>query len=369
MINPPKRLLYGPGPTMVEPRVYEAMSKPIVGHLDPYFFSVVEEIRDGLRTVFGTTNPFTFAISGTGSAGMETAICNFVEPGTKVLVFANGFFCDRISDMGKRHGGEVVRHEKPWGETFDDQEARDVIRREKPHVVAYVQAETSTGVFTRGEAIAEAAHEIDALVIADTVTSLGTMPVEADKNGIDIAFSCTQKGMSCPPGLAPVTVSPRALEKLRARKRPADTWYLDLALLDEYYDGSHRYHHTAPISLFYALNEGLHIICEEGARNRWKRHHEAHLRLVKGLEGMGLIMFVPEPHRMWNLNTVRVPKGVDDMAVRKQLMAEHGIEVLGGFGPLAGKIFRIGLMGPLATPESTDFFLNAFGRALGHGMA
>ena len=350
---------------MVEPRVYEAMAKPVVGHLDPFFFSVVEDIRAGLRTAFGTSNPFTFAISGTGSAGMETAVCNFVDPGSKFLVFANGFFCDRIADMGKRHGGNVIRCEKPWGETFDEQEIRDAVQRERPQVVAFVQAETSTGVYNPGKAFADAAHEVDALVIADTVTSLGTMPVEVDRNGIDIAFSCTQKGMSCPPGLAPITVSPRALERLRARKRPADTWYLDLGLLDEYYDGSHRYHHTAPISLFYALHEGLNVINEEGIENRWERHRQAHLRLVKGLDQLGLSMLVPERNRLWNLNTPKVPEGVDDLAVRKELMAKHGIEVLGGFGPLAGKIFRIGLMGPLATSEGTDFFLEAFRGALG----
>jgi alanine-glyoxylate transaminase/serine-glyoxylate transaminase/serine-pyruvate transaminase len=364
MINPPKRLLYGPGPTMVEPRVYDAMAKPVVGHLDPYFFSVVEDIRAGLRTAFGTTNEFTFAISGTGSAGMEAAVCNFVEPGTKLLVFANGFFCDRIIEMGKRHGGNVIRCERPWGETFDDQEVRDAIRREKPQVVAYVQAETSTGVFNAGKAISQAAHEIDALVLTDCVTSLGTMPVDVDGNGIDVAFSCTQKGMSCPPGLAPITVSPRALERLRARKRSADTWYLDLGLLDEYYDGSHRYHHTAPVSLFYALHQGLTVIHEEGIKNRWKRHHEAHLQLIKGLESLGLTMLVPEGHRLWNLNTPKVPQGVDDVAVRKRLLANNSMEVLGGFGPLAGKIFRIGIMGPLATTEAVNEFLNAFEAAL-----
>jgi alanine-glyoxylate transaminase/serine-glyoxylate transaminase/serine-pyruvate transaminase len=364
MINPPKRLLYGPGPTMVEPRVYDAMSKPIVGHLDPYFFSVVEDIRAGLRTAFGTKNEFTFAISGTGSAGMEAAVSNFVEPGTKMVVFANGFFCDRITEMGNRHRANVIRCERPWGEVFEEQEVRDAIRREKPQVVAYVQAETSTGVFNAGKAIGEAAHEIDALVIADCVTSLGTMPVEADDNGIDIAYSCTQKGMSCPPGLAPITVSPRALDHLRARKRPSDTWYLDLGLLDEYYDGSHRYHHTAPVSLFYALHEGLQVINEEGIRNRWKRHHDAHLRLIKGLESLGLSMLVPEPHRLWTLNTPLVPKGVDDIAVRKRLLTNNDMEVSGGFGPLAGKIFRIGIMGPLATTPAVDEFLEAFRTAL-----
>jgi alanine-glyoxylate transaminase/serine-glyoxylate transaminase/serine-pyruvate transaminase len=357
---------------MVEPRVYEAMSQPVVGHLDPYFFQVVENVRAGLRLAFGTTNPWTFAISGTGSAGMETAVANFVEPGTKFAVFANGFFCDRLTEMGRRHGAEIARLEKPWGETFSPDEARDFIRKERPQVVAFVQAETSTGVYTPGKEIAEAAHEVGALVISDTVTSLGAMPVDVDANGIDIAYSCTQKGLSCPPGLAPITISDRALERLRARTRTIDTWYLDLKLLDEYYDGSHRYHHTAPISLFYALEEGLNVIREEGLERRQERHRKAHLRLVDGLQRLGLEMHVAEPHRLWNLNTPRVPAGVDDVAVRKYLMDNYGIEVLGGFGPLAGKVFRVGLMGPLATDEGTDSFLDAFSAALasvGHTVA
>jgi alanine-glyoxylate transaminase/serine-glyoxylate transaminase/serine-pyruvate transaminase len=349
---------------MVEPKVYQAMSQPIVGHLDPFFFTVVEEIREGLREVFGTKNFFTFAISGTGSAGMEAAVANFIEPGMKFAVMANGFFCDRITEMGKRHGAGVVRLEKPWGETFTEQEAREFIHRERPHVVAFVQAETSTGVYTPGKAIADAAHEVGALVIADTVTSLGAMPVEVDSNGIDIAYSCTQKGLSAPPGLAPITISDRALERLRSRTRPVDTWYLDLKLLDEYYDGAHRYHHTAPISLFYALNAALAAIREEGLANRLERHRRAHLRLVAGLETQGLMMHVAPPHRLWNLNTPRVPDGIDDAAVRKCLMNEHGMEVLGGFGPLAGKVLRIGLMGPLATDEGTDQLLNALAGAL-----
>ena len=364
MIQPPKRLLYGPGPTMVEPRVYEAMSQPIVGHLDPFFFSVNEDIRAGLREVFGTSNPFTLAISGTGSAGMEASVANFVEPGMKMAVLANGYFCDRLADMGRRHRAEVVRLDKQWGDTFGDDEVREFIQRERPHVVAFVQAETSTGVYTPGRAISAAAHDIDALVIADTVTSLGAMPVEVDSNGIDIAYSCTQKGLSVPPGLSPITVSPRALERLRARKALIDTWYLDLKLLDEYFEGPRRYHHTAPISLFYALHEGLAVIREEGVRNRWARHKTQHERLVKGLTDLGLKMNAAEGHRIWNLNTPRVPNGVEDAAVRKHLMERYGIEVSGGFGPLAGKIFRIGLMGPLATDEGTDRFLKAFSEAL-----
>jgi alanine-glyoxylate transaminase/serine-glyoxylate transaminase/serine-pyruvate transaminase len=349
---------------MVEPRVYEAMRQPIVGHLDPYFFTVVEEIRAGLREAFGTKNWFTFAISGTGSAGMETAVCNFVEPGTKFAVLANGFFCDRLTEMGKRHGAEVVRLEKPWGQGFEDAEVRDFFHRERPQVVGFVQAETSTGVYTPGKAIADAAHEVGALVIADVVTSLGAMPVEVDKNGIDIAYSCTQKGLSCPPGLAPITLSEQALERLRQRKRPADTWYLDLGLLDEYYDGSHRYHHTAPISMFYALNEALAAIRDEGLENRWERHRQAHEQAVTGFQSLGLEMLVPNGKRIWNLNTPKIPAGVDDTVVRKHLMEKYGMEVLGGFGPLAGKVFRVGVMGPLATEAGVASLLEAFEEAL-----
>src|SRR3974390_1962592 len=213
-IHPPNRLLFGPGPSQVHPRIYEAMAQPIVGHLDPYFFEVSQHSQRMLRHVFGTENEWTFVISATGSGGMETAVSNFVEPGTKVAVFAAGFFADRMTEMAKRHGGEIVRFEKPWGGAFGDAEAAEFIHREKPKVVMYVTAETSTGVFQKGEAICQAAHEVGALVIADCVTSLGAMPVHVDKTGIDIAYSCTQKGLSCPPGLAPITISPRAAEWL-----------------------------------------------------------------------------------------------------------------------------------------------------------
>ncbi|MBI4873819.1 MAG: alanine--glyoxylate aminotransferase family protein [Acidobacteria bacterium] len=359
-LAPPRRLLFGPGPTMVPERVYAAMSKPVVGHLDAYFFQVAEDVRNLLQTVFGTENAFTMAISGTGSAGMEAAVANFVEPGAKFAVLANGFFCDRISEMGKRYGGDLVRLEKPWGEAFSDQEAADFIRAQKPQVVGFVQAETSTGVFQASKAICDAAHEAGALVIADTVTSLGGMPVQIDANGIDIAYSCSQKGLSCPPGLAPITLSPRALEWLRARTTPRRTWYLDLKLLDEYYDGAHRYHHTAPISMFYGLREALVAIAEEGVENRWARHCRNHLALVAGFEAMGLRMLVAEGVRLWTLNTPRVPEGVDDLKVRKRLLAEHDIEVLGGFGPLAGKVFRVGLMGPLSSEDNVTMLLDAF---------
>lgn len=363
-LKPPRRLLFGPGPTMVEPRVYAAMSQPVVGHLDAYFFQVVEDIRTLLKTVFGTANEFNMAISGTGSAGMETAVANFVEPGARFAVFANGYFCDRISEMARRYRADVVRLEKPWGEWFTDQEAADFIRREKPQAVAFVQAETSTGVFQDGTAICAAAHEAGALVIADTVTSLGAMPVRVDETGIDVAYSCTQKGLSCPPGLAPITLSPRALERLRARTGTPQSWYLDLKLLDDYYDGAHRYHHTAPISAFYALREALLAVAEEGVENRWARHRKAHQAFVAGIEAMGLAMHVPAERRVWNLNTPRVPEGIDDLKVRKRLFGDYDMEVLGGFGPLAGKVFRVGIMGPLAGRESVLALLDAFDACL-----
>ncbi len=364
LLQPPFRLLFGPGPSMVDTRVYEAMSKPIVGHLDPYFFTVLEDVQKLLRVVFGTENAFTLAISGTGSAGMETAVSNFIEPGMKLAVFANGYFCDRISEMGKRHGAQLVRFEKPWGENFADDEATEFVRREKPHVVAYVHAETSTGALQPGNVICRAAHEVGALVIADCVTSLGAMPVNFDRTGIDIAYSCSQKALSCPPGLAPFALSERAMDWLKARTSPSRSWYLDLRLLYDYFTTSHRYHHTAPISLFYALRQALAIIAEEGVEERYQRHFRCHSSFVRGIEAMGLKMHVAPSRRIWNLNTVRVPAGIDDAKVRRRLLESNAIEIQGGFGPLAGKVFRIGIMGPLATEEYVRLLLTAFGCAL-----
>ncbi len=363
-VHPPQRFLFGPGPTQVHPRVYEAMAQPVVGHLDPYFFQISTDNERMLRNVFGTKNPLTFMVSGTGSAGMETAITNFIDSDTKVAVFANGYFCDRMTEMAKRQGANVVRLEKPWGEFFTADEAADFIRREKPQVVMYVMAETSTGVFDQGDIICQTAHEVGAIVIADCVTSLGAMPVEVDRTGIDVAYSCTQKGLSCPPGLSPITVSPRAAELLKQRTKPLRTWYFDIGLIADYLLESHRYHHTASATMFYALHEGLTLIEEEGLAERCQRHHDMHREFVKQINAMGMEMLVPEGHRIWNLNTVRVPAGVDDAKVRATLLNEHGIEIAGGFGQLAGKIFRIGIMGPLATPEHVSDFLTKFSDAL-----
>ena len=251
-------------------------SKPIVGYLDPFFFQVNEEVRTGLQQVFDTTNEFTLAISGTGSAGMEAAVSNFVDPGTKFLVFSAGYFAERIAEMGRRHGADLVRCEKPWGEVFTEDEAREAIQREKPQLVAFVHAETSTGALQIPLAITKPAHEAGALVIADCVTSLGAAPIHLDASGIDMAFSCTQKGLSCPPGLSPFSIGPRAEERLKARKTPNSVWYLDLKLLSEYYGTQRRYHHTAPVSNFYALREGLATILDEGVEQRFERHARMH---------------------------------------------------------------------------------------------
>jgi alanine-glyoxylate transaminase/serine-glyoxylate transaminase/serine-pyruvate transaminase len=354
----------GPGPSPVADRVYEALSRPIVGHLDSYFFEIVKDIHDLLDSVFGTQNNFTIAISGTGTAGMETAIANFVESGSKVAVFANGYFCDRISEMARRQGAALVRLEKPWGEAFDADEARRFILDQRPQVVGYVHAETSTGVVQDGTAICDAAHEVGALVIADTVTSLGNIPVNADRTGIDIAYSCSQKGLACPPGLAPVTISQRALSWLRNRSSLNRSFYLDLKLLDDYLLSAHRYHHTAPISMFYALREALVLIDEEGLEARYTRIEKNHKAFVAGIEAMGMRMHVAEGHRLYPLNTPRVPEGIEDAKVRKRMLDEDGIEILGGFGPLAGKVFRIGIMGAGSTRENVLLVLGSLERAL-----
>ena len=363
-LEPPTRYLFGPGPTMVDPRVYQALAKPIVGHLDPYFIQVMHDVQELLKTTYGAQNASTLVISATGSGGMEAAVTNFVETGAKFAVFANGYFSDRMTEMARRQGANVVRFEKAWGETYSDEEAAEFIRREKPKVVGYVHAETSTGALQPGHAICKAAHEVGALVIADCVTSLGGLPVEFDKTGMDIAYSCTQKGLSCPPGLSPLAISQRAMDWLRARTSPVRSWYFDLKLIHDYSTVSHRYHHTAPISMFYALREALLVIADEGIENRWARHRRCHELFVREIEAMGLGMHVPAAHRIPTLNTVSVPKGVDEGKVRKRLLDGPGIEIAGGFGPLAGKIFRIGVMGPLATEENVHFFVKEFKKAL-----
>ncbi len=363
-VQPPQRLLFGPGHSRVHPRVYAAMAQPIVGHLDPYFFEVNEQIRHALQHCWGTENEFTLVLSGTGSAGMEAAVANFVEPGAKFAIFVNGYFGERLSEMGRRHGANLIRFEKPWGEVFSDADAAALIHAERPDVVAFVNAETSTGAHQDGTGIAKAGREVGALSMADCITSLGGMPIGLDAMGVDVAYSGTQKALGCPPGLAPITCSPRAVEWLRARKSTPVTWYLDLKLLLDYYEKAHRYHHTAPISMFYALRESLAIIEEEGLEKRFARHHTNHLAFAAGVEKLSMPLLVEPGIRLWTLNTPRVPEGIDELKVRQSLMSKHGIEIAGGLGPLAAKVFRIGTMGYGSTAENVKLLLESLEEAL-----
>jgi len=364
-IAPPKRLLYGPGPSMVEPRAYEAMSQPVLGIFDPYQLEVLDDIRVGLRTVFGTQNQATFPVPAGGSGAMEAALANFIVPGSKIAVFAAGHFADRITIMARRLRANVVRLERPWGQVFTAEEAGPFIERERPDLVAFVQAETSTGAYQSGRAIVPAARAVNALVITDCVTSLGAMPVELDEIGIDVAFSCSQKGLSCPAGLSPVSISPRAWEQLESRAEEPFTWYLDLRLMAKYFDPPRVYHHTPSSPLYYAMHESLAVIEEEGLRNRWERHRLANERLIAGLIKLGFDPLVARPEdRIWHLTTVTPPAGVNPAALQQRLLREHDIEIAGGLGELAGKILRIGTMGPLATDESVDLLLRAVSACL-----
>lgn len=356
----PRRLLYGPGPSMVDPRVLKAMANPAVGIRDPHFLQLIAEIQTGLRETFGTTNRITFPLPTTGSGGMEAAVGNFVYPGCKFAVFSAGHFAERISEMGRRQRANVVKLEKPWGQVFTASEAEQFIEREKPDVVAFVTAETSTGAYQSGRAIVPAAQKAGALVIADAVTSLGAMPVELDALGIDVSFSCSQKGLSCPAGLSPISVSPRAWEWLGGRIEELFTWYLDLRLHAKYFEPPHAYHHTPSPTLFYALHQALAAIEEEGLQARWDRHQQAGTRLMSGLQKLGFSPVVPEAeNRVWHLAVVTPPAGVSEAQIRDRLMDKFDIEIAGGLGQFAGKVLRIGSMGPLANDADVDSLLEA----------
>jgi alanine-glyoxylate transaminase/serine-glyoxylate transaminase/serine-pyruvate transaminase len=359
-LNVTPRILLGPGPSMVAPRVLNAMSSPTIGHLDPEFLTVMKEVQEMLRFVFQTENELTVPISGTGSAGMEAALSNFIEPGDNVLVAVLGYFGERLFEMAGRYGAQIDRIERPWGEVFDADEIKTALSQKKYKLLALVHAETSTGVLQHSIAeIAEAAHQQGALVVMDTVTSLGGLPVEIDKWGVDVAFSATQKSMSGPPGLAPVTISPRAREVLRNRSTPVGNWYFDLSLLEKYWGDERTYHHTAPINMNYALRESLRLVVEEGLEERFARHRANAEMLWSGLEDLDLSLMVPEKHRLTTLTTPVVPPGVDALVVRQQLLNNYNVEIAGGFGPLAGKIWRIGLMGYSSRPENVLLLLAA----------
>lgn len=357
--NPSPRVLLGPGPSDVAPRVLAAMGYPLLGHLDPEFVALMDETQGLLRQVFRTENRLTMAVSGTGSAGMEAVVVNLIEPGDRMLVCVNGVFGGRMVDVAQRAGAEVTAIERPYGEVFDPDEVRAAVKKTSPKLVGIVHAETSTGAWQPVEEIARIAHDAGAMIAIDTVTSLGGVPVEIDAWGIDAAYSGTQKCLSCPPGLAPVTFNARAAEIIANRKTKVQSWYLDMQMIQKYWGGDRVYHHTAPISMNYALREALALVIEEGLDARHARHKLNARALASGLGAMGLDYATAEGHRLPQLHCVLIPEGVDDLAVRKRLLADWGIEIGGGLGSLKGKAWRIGLMGYNSRPANVTLFLAA----------
>lgn len=362
--RPPRRVLLGPGPSPVEDRVLEAMAAPVLGHLDPLFLRCMDDIQEMLRYVFETGNRVTVPISATGSAGMEAALVNIIEPGDEVVVCIHGVFGERMADIIGRAGGKPVIVRAEWGQSIDNRKIKLALESSKACAVSIVHAETSTGVLQDLTGLAELAHEKGALLIVDAVTSLGGHPVGVDRNGIDVCYSGTQKCLGAPPGLSPITFSERALERVRARKTKVQSWYLDITMVEKYWGSERTYHHTAPISMNYALREALRIVCDEGLEARWQRHELNHRALVAGVEAMGLGMNVAPEHRLWSLNAVRVPEGVDDARIRGRLLNDSNIEIGGGLGPLKGKIWRIGLMGSGSSRQNVLLVLEALHSAL-----
>ncbi|MFN2142698.1 MAG: pyridoxal-phosphate-dependent aminotransferase family protein [Candidatus Promineifilaceae bacterium] len=364
-LDMPPRLLLGPGPSNAHPRVLQAIAMRQVGHLDPSFIQVMDDVQDLLRYVWQIKDGFTLAISGTGSAAMEAAIANTVEPGDIVLIGVIGYFGERMVEIARRYGAEVHVIEKPWGEAFTTAELYSAVEKYRPAVLGLVHGETSTGVMQPLEEIGDLCHEFDCLLLVDAVTSLATAPFLFDEWKIDIAYSCSQKGLSCPPGLGPLAFGPRALDKIKNRTAPVRSWYLDINLLIDYWDGnSRRYHHTAPINMNYALREGLRLVAEEGLKTRWARHLEIAEFFWDGLAKLGLSCHAPRELRLPALTTVRVPEGVSAAAVARQLLLDYNIEVAGGFGQLAGKVWRVGLMGFNSRRENAMLLLDALGRVL-----
>jgi len=362
---PPDRTLMGPGPSEVHPRVLRAAGTPLVGHLDPAFVEIMDEVQDLLRYVFRTDNQWTIPVSGTGSASMEAAIGNLTEPGDTVLVPGNGYFGERMAEMVRRAGGDVVTVEAPWGEPLDPADVADAFDQHQPDLFGFVHAETSTGALQPDvPELTGIAHDHDALVIADTVTSLGGVELRVDEWNVDVAYAGPQKCLSCPPGASPLTLSDRAMDKVLAREEPVRSWYLDLSLLQEYWGEERAYHHTAPITNVYALREALRLVAEEGIEARWERHEQVASALKAGVEAMGLALNPEDDYWLPSLNAVRLPEGVDDGAVIDALLDDHDIEVAGGLGDLAGDVLRIGCMGHSARPTNVFALLAGLGDAL-----
>lgn len=357
-------LLMGPGPSCVPPEVYSALSRKTLGHLDPYFLQIMEELKEMLRIIMNTRNNLTIPISGTGSAGMEAAFVNLIEPGDRVLILINGVFGMRMQDVATRLGARVDALEFPWGTPVITDEVQKKIKSDSYKIVAVIHAETSTGVRNPIEEIGSILKGKETIYLVDTVTGLGGIEVRMDDWNIDVLYSGTQKCLSCPPGLAPLSFSEKAMERLNARKTRVPNWYLDLTMIANYWGQKRVYHHTAPVNMLYGLYQALLLILEEGAENVFRRHMEAHEVLVEGLERLGLKMLVEEPWRLPMLNAVCIPEGIDELSIRQRLRNEHKIEIGGGLGPLSNKIWRIGLMGHTARKNNVDRLLDSLKKVL-----
>ncbi len=358
-------MLLGPGPSDANPRVLTVMTTPLLGHLDPQFLEIMGETQEMTRQVYRTKNRLTFPISATGTAGMETCLVNLVEPGDRVIIATMGYFGNRMVEIAERTRAEVKVLKQEWGKVFDLNVLREEIKQFRPKVLGIVHAETSTGALQPMEELGKICHEFDTMLIADCVTSLACTPLEVDKWEIDAAFSCSQKGLGCPPGLSPITFSDRAVATLKSRKTKVQSWYFDLTLIDSYWgSGDRAYHHTGPISMVYALREGLRIVLEEGLEARWARHYRNHHALRAGLEALGMEYTADKANQLPQLNAVRIPTGVDDLAGRRQLLADFGIEIGGGLGDFKGKAWRIGIMGHNSKPANVLLVLAALEQVL-----
>jgi alanine-glyoxylate transaminase/serine-glyoxylate transaminase/serine-pyruvate transaminase len=364
-LAPPQRLMMTPGPSSVDPRIYRALAAPIVGHLDPFFKTCMSETQELMRQVFKTQNRITMPMSASGSGGIETAIVNTLEPGDEAIVCVNGYFSDRMYEVACRTQAKVTKVEAPLGRAVDPEDVRRAAGGRKIKIVGLAQGETSTGVVTNLAGFRKVADELGALLIVDAVASLAAVPLHVDKERLDIVFSGSQKALSAPPGMSPITVGPRAEEVLTSRKTRVQSWYFDITTAMAYWGQGRLYHHTPPISLIYALREAMRITVEEGIENRWERHRLNSQALIAGLEGMGLKMFVEDPKdRLVTVNPVMIPAGVDDVKFRDQLLEEFNIEIAGGIGPLKGKIWRLGLMGYCAQKANVLLLLSAMEKVM-----
>lgn len=362
----PERLLLGPGPSNADPAVVAAMNHQPIGHLDPAYLQMMDEVQTLLRYAWQTENDVTYPVPGTGTAAMEATLANVVEPSDRVVVGVKGYFGHRLVDMAERYGADVHTLNTSWGQVFSLEAIRVALETHRPAVLALVHAETSTGVCQPLDGVGELCREFDCLLIADTVTSLGGVPIFLDDWQVDLAYSCSQKGLSCPPGVSPFTMGPRAVAKAERRQGKVVNWYLDANLLRKYWGTDRTYHHTAPINLTYALREALRLLADEGLMARWQRHQTTANALWDGLADLGLECHVERAYRLPTLTTVRVPQDVDAKAISRILLNEYGIEIGGGLGELAGKVWRIGLMGANSYPDRVETLLIALDKALHH---